>query len=296
MKRLLFSLSIALFVAMAIPTNAQNIIDAEEDNETPHFYKKGIAQGKKAIPFEFLRESDVVWETAIWRTIDFREKFNQFFFFPTEKDRNSQGRQNLANLLYEAVSSGEIEVYEDDELKIPLEWDKLYNQLNKVDTIMVPGEVDEYGDQITPDTEKIVTTEFEAINYETIRIKEYWYIDKEDTRQKVRLWGLALVENYCKERDGELSCQPLERFWVPMDDMRVRNVLVKVNAYDENNNSLERSYDEIFLSRYFDSFITRESNIHNRKVSDYLTGLEAIVESQNIEEKIFNIESDMWEY
>ena len=34
----------------------------------------------------------------------------------------------------------------------------------------------------------------------------------------------------------------------------------------------------------------------NRPISAYLTGTDAILESQAIEEEIFDIESDMWEY
>ena len=202
----------------------------------------------------------------------------------------------MANTIYTAIANGDIEVFEDDELKIPLDWETLNNKINKIDTIPIPGEVDEWGDQITPDRDSIVALGFESADYESIKLKEYWYIDKEDSRQKVRIWAMALVFNSCKERDGELECMPIDRFWVPMNDMRVRNVLVKQNAYDENNNSLERSYDEIFLSRFFDSYIIRETNRHNRAVNDYVTGMDALVESQNIEEKIFNIESDMWEY
>ena len=81
-----------------------------------------------------------------------------------------------------------------------------------------------------------------------------------------------------------------------MNDMRVRNALVKVYAYDPNNTHAERSYDDIFVQRYFDSFIYRESNTPNREIASYLTGTDAILESQYIESKIFDIESDMWEY
>ena len=81
-----------------------------------------------------------------------------------------------------------------------------------------------------------------------------------------------------------------------MDDMRVRNLLVNANAYDENNDVRGRSYDDIFIQRYFDSYIVRESNTQNRKLEDYLTGEDAILQSQIIEDKIFDIESDMWEY
>lgn len=298
MKKVLLGLSLIIFAVSTLTVNAQNIIDAEDDNNFDNFYSKSLAQTKSAMPYAHLRESDVIWESAIWRTIDFREKFNQFFYFPKEtaKDGGSQKRINLANTIYDAIVNGEITVYEDDELKIPLDGDNLLNRLNRLDTITVAGEEDEYGDMITEDHDSVISINFNANDYFSIHLKEYWYIDKQDTRQKVRITGLALVFNSCKERMGEMECNDIEQFWVPMDDMRVRNVLAKHNAYDEYNNALERSYDEIFVSRFFDSFITRESNRFNRNIQSYLTGEDAILESQNIEEKIFDIESDMWEY
>jgi len=85
-------------------------------------------------------------------------------------------------------------------------------------------------------------------------------------------------------------------FWIPMNDMRVRNALVRMPAYDENNSRITRSYDDIFIERFFDSYVDRVSNRMNRTIASYLTGTDAILESQRIEEEIFNIESDMWEY
>ena len=85
-------------------------------------------------------------------------------------------------------------------------------------------------------------------------------------------------------------------FCIPMNDMRVRQMLVNANAFDENNIVAERSYDDVFIQRYFDSYVVRESNKYNREISKYLTGQDAILESQMIENKIYEIESDMWEY
>ena len=62
------------------------------------------------------------------------------------------------------------------------------------------------------------------------------------------------------------------------------------------NDVAERSYDDVFIQRYFDSYVTRESNKFNRKITDYLTGEDAMLESQLIEERIYDIENDMWEY
>lgn len=294
MKRILLSLGLFIFAVGAMTCNAQTIIDAEEESNFNNFYEKTLTPGRKAIPYQFLRENDVVWETAVWRTIDFREKFNQFFYFPTDPEKNTQGRSNLINLLMKAIANGDIEVYEDDDLKVPKDYTALMSGLTQSSTMHI-AEYDEWGDEMEG-RDTVITSEFEPQEVYKCNIKEFWYIDKQDTRQKVRIVGLTMYYNYCKDRDGERQCDPIKMFCVPMDDMRVRNVLVKTKAYDENNSHAERTYDDIFIDRFFDSYVTRESNRFNREISNYLTGTDAIVESQMIEDKVFDIESDMWEY
>lgn len=292
MKKVL--LSILAIAAFAITGNAQNIIDAEEGQNPNDFYQKGLVVGKRAMPYPALRESDVIWEMVVWRRIDFNEHFNQFFYFPVDQEKNTQGRINLVNLIMNAASNGEIDVYEDDDMKVPQEWEKALAFLQGKQLKVSYGEEDEFGDiEETMDT---IPEEFDPATVKLAQLKEKWYIDKQDTRQKVRITGLTLVYNYCKDRDGERVCDNVEMFWVPMDDMRVRNALVKVLAYDEHNSHAERSYDDIFIDRYFDSFCYRETNVMNRPISAYLTGTDAILESQAIEAEIFDIESDMWEY
>ena len=160
--------------------------------------------------------------------------------------------------------------------------------------------VDEYGNPVYDDeTDEIKkrsvvkTRSFDSTSAVKIKLKEKWYIDKQDTRQKVRIVGLSFYyqkENAAGERNYTWS------WWIPMDDMRVRQVFVNANAYDDNNDVVERSYDDIFIQRYFDSYIIRESNVYNRSIAEYVADLDAVIESQRIEEKIFDIESDMWEY
>ena len=101
MKKVLFS--IFTIAAFAFAGNAQSVIDAEEGRNPNDFYQQGIVVGKKAMPYPFLRESDVVWKTTIWRQIDFNESFNQFFYFPFETEKNTQGRINLVNLIINAL-------------------------------------------------------------------------------------------------------------------------------------------------------------------------------------------------
>lgn len=298
MKKVLLGLSLMMLALGGMTVNAQNILDPEDENNLSNFYTRKITMSKKAIPYPALRESDVLWETCIWRTIDFREKFNQFFYFPKGEDslNNNQGRINLAYLIYRSAANGEFEIFEDDELKIPVDWENMYKKLNKADSTTTDPVYDEYGEIIEDGHDTVKYKSFTSDDYYKIHLKEFWYIDSKDTRMKVRIVSLALVDENCKEIDGDMECNPTIRFWIPMNDMRVRNIFAKTNAYDLYNNNAERSYDEIFISRYFDSFVTRETNTHNRAIHDYLTGEDSQLEAQSIEERIFDIESDMWEY
>lgn len=302
MKKLLFCLALMAVAFGNASVNAQNIIDAEDDNNFTNYYEKTIFKGRKAIPYPYLRESDVVWETAIWRSVDFREKFNQFFYFPTSTDENVQGRINLTNAILKAWEAGDIEAYEDDDLKVGTDYAKALGKLVRTTSSKEMATDEETGEMYETGEYIFDTTPFDPSNVFGIRLKEFWYIEKNDTRQKVRIVALALMANFCKERGGgegeepEMVCDNRVVAWFPMNDMRVRNILVKANCYDENNINAERSYDDIFVERYFDSYVLRESNRFNRTIASYTVGEDAILLSQEIENKIFDIESDMWEY
>lgn len=298
MKKVLISLlaTMACFSA----ANAQSIIDADDQRNPNDFYVKVSSTGKKAMPYPAVRESDVVWEMVVWRDIDLNEKFNQFFYYPVDDEKDTQGRVNLVNLLVKAVENGEIPAFETDDMDKEFDPTEAMRQLAGEAYTKEVEATDEQGNQIWDDetgealmVTKTFTRSFKKESAKKLHIKEKWYIDKQDSRQKVRI--LALSFDYLKENVNNEEV-PATSFWIPMDDMRVRNVLVNANAYDENNDVRGRSYDDIFIQRYFDSYIVRESNTQNRKLEDYLTGEDAILQSQIIEDKIFDIESDMWEY
>lgn len=298
MKKVLFYVLAVL--AYCTTANAQSIIDADDQSNPNDFYTKVSTTGKKPMPYPPVRQSDVIWEKVVWREIDFNERFNQFFYFPTNDSVNSQGRTNLVSLILRAVKNGEISnVYDDDDMKAPKDPAKAISDLAGEPIERERPKVDADGQTIfdedgEPEMEKwLQERTFDITTATKIRIKERWYIDKQDSRQKVRILGLAF------EYDKELASGNTARnwsFWIPMNDMAVRNVLVNADAFDENNDVVENFYDDVFIARYFDSYIIRTSNIHNRSISDYLVGEDAILEAQKLEEEIYDIESDMWEY
>ena len=50
------------------------------DGEVGHFYERHTTKEREGLAVPFVRESDVVWEQTVWRTIDIREKFNHYFY------------------------------------------------------------------------------------------------------------------------------------------------------------------------------------------------------------------------
>lgn len=74
-------------------------------------------------------------------------------------------------------------------------------------------------------------------------------------------------------------------------------MLANTEVYNFKNDAQRRSYDDIFLKRMFSSYIIKESNVYGlRTISQYTTGDEALRESDNLKDKIFDYEEDMWEY
>ena len=46
---------------------------------------------KKVVPYEYVREADVVWSKRVWRVIDLREKFNHPLYYPLDDIREGVG-------------------------------------------------------------------------------------------------------------------------------------------------------------------------------------------------------------
>lgn len=286
-SRCLFMLS--LLVVAAVPACAQE----GQEVYGNYYTRKSLIEGQEAEELTFVRESDVVWETRIWRTIDLRERFNQIFYYPTEPE-GSMGRKNLAYVLWDAVMNNEIQIYEDDEFKIPIDNAVFVERYTRADTIVleIVDENEEYEYETI-----LVPKEFNSEEIYQYRLKEAWYIGKQTTEQEVRILGMTMVKDLFKERDGEKDyIGTVELFWIPMQSRQVRNMLARHEAYVEDNIANLPSWLAIFKQRRFNSFITRETNRFNRTIGSYLTGIDAIMEAEDIENKLLDISIDMWEY
>lgn len=278
---------------MTLTAGAQNTDEPSAD----HFYPQHLEKDRLPLPFPHLRESDIVWSTMIWKTIDLNELFNQFFYYPTDNPDPS-GKKCLAYILWDALAESEIPIYEDDELKIPIDNETFVRRYTKPDTILLEiGYDDDYNEEYQT---IIRPNEFDAVEIYQYSLREAWFIGRQETRQDSRRLALApLKQSYHKfaNTEEEIYLGRLPVFWVPMQNPSVRRLLARHTAYTNDNNLVgQPSWDWVFINQRYSAYISRESNIYSRAISSYLTGEDAIEEAALIEEKLYDIENDLWDY
>lgn len=277
---------------LAFPAAGQSVDRNPED-----FHVQQPQGHSKPIPYPFIREDDIVWSTTLWKNIDCNELFNQFFYFPSD-EYITFGKKSLAYILWDAMAAGEIPIYEDDALKIPLDNKAFVERYTRADTILLEIGYDDDDNELY---ETVIKPRFfdgsEVFEY---ALREVWFIGRQDTRQDSRRIALApLKETYRVVGGGvpDIYLGRIPIFWIPMQNPRVRNLLVQYTAYIDPNNMVKQpSWDWVFINQHYNAYLTRESNIYDRSISTYSFGHDAIREAERIEDKVFDIENEMWEY
>ena len=256
------------------------------------FYKKKTSLERKPAPLPGVREADVVWSKTIWRIVDLREKMNQPFYYPT---REIQGRNNLVNLLLKGIENQEFPAFDatqdDDEFKVPISYDQVKQQFG------ASAKTTQRRNFETGALEDVtVQQEMRTEEVKQLMVKELWYFDKQKSTMQVRILGICPIRLYY--RDEDVAQEVILRkklFWVRYPE--IRTLLAKNEALNSYNSSRNLSFDDVLLTRKFDSYIIKEENIYNnRSIDQYASGEYAAKESDRIKTAIFNYEQDLWEY
>ncbi|HXH19238.1 MAG TPA: gliding motility protein GldN [Chitinophagales bacterium] len=243
-------------------------------------YDKITLEERQIVPYDHIREADVFWAKRIWRVIDTREKMNLSFKYQ---------KQFLVNILRDHAIEGSITVYDpiNDQFTKPLTPEEVAKiGVGEPDTIRVI-------DPVTLEEKVEVTKpEFDPQKVTKFRLKEDWVFDEETSTLVVRILGVApVMEDYSS--DGSYRGDKV-LFWAYYPELRP--VLAKYQVFNNQNDAVTTSWEDIFEMRYFSSYIYKESNVHDRRVQDYVTGVDALIESDNIKNKIFLFEHDLWNY
>ena len=262
-------------------------VDAQITNSA---YQMNDISQKRPMPLPSVREADVFWSKKIWRIVDLREKMNLPLYFPTTE---MDGRMNLISLLLEGIKSGQITPFDarlDDDFKVPMTFEQVQEAFGADAT------TEETIDFDTGERKTVtIQGEIRMNEIKQYMIKEEWYFDKQSSSLNVRILGICPIREYSRAEDPSGQVLRQKIFWVYYPE--VRNLLATNLVLNPYNHAQSMSFDDLFIKRFFNSYVVQESNVYNnREISAYLTGRNAMLESKRIEEEIFNFEQDLWEY
>jgi len=309
MKTKLLILSIAILPLFLSSQDQEGVLEPPPTDLINGAFSKDHNQSKdEAYEYPEISEKDIVWSTTIWREIDLRQKINHHFYYPSisERDHLNPEQMSLIDVVMESIQEGgmfynptlrvfraEQNAKADNEFKYGLLTQEEKNSLGEGE-IFVSDSFDVYGDLVFDrDGNKLQSiTEAAAFDRTLVKrwkIKEEWFFDKHRSVMDVRIVGLCPVVEIPDEQREE------DMFWLYFPDYRTLLAKTKVANFTKNN-AQQRSYLGIFEKRMFGSRVLQESNIMNRSISDYMVGLDALLESEKIKKNLHDFEQDLWEY
>jgi gliding motility associated protien GldN len=282
MRKLIIA-TITLSMLISLGAVSQIINEAPVDGLFP---EESWSINKKPIPYPTIRKADAMWAKRIWREIDFRQKFNQKFYYPVDSQAN--WKSFIMVLLDALKEGGQMTAYEisnTDELLVPITYNEIVGKqtdtIHRVNRRPYPP-YEEY--------DTLIITSFDPSKVMRLRIKEDWYFDKQRSQMMVRI--IAVCPVLIVERDGQEQTSPM--FWVSYAE--ARDVFAQALVFNEFNSAMRLTYDELFWKRLFDSYIYKEQNVYDRRINAYATGVDALLESERVKTEMFRFEEDLWQY
>jgi len=199
----------------------------------------------------------------------------------------------LSSLLLNGIENGQITPYDasfDDDFNVPMTFAQVKESFGAQAT-----QVEKTNFDTGERTMVTVQGEIRPNDIKQYMIKEEWYFDKQTSTLNVRIIGICPIREFVRAGDASGEVQRQKLFWVYYPE--IRPLLATNLVLNPYNEARQMSFDDVFIKRFFNSYIVQESNIlNNREISSYLVGKDAMLESKAIEDKIFNFEQDLWEY
>jgi gliding motility associated protien GldN len=278
-------------IPIVVDTSGVINSDVKKSLRNDNAVDKSSLNARTPLPYEHLRADDALFAEKVWRELDLREKMNKVFIYEAESDN---GSQIFVNILLKAVNSGEVTAFSDERFTTPMTVGEIQQ--------LTQGSADTSAQVDPNDPSKVLRyvvtrASFDPKTVVKLRVKEEWVFDREASRYFCRILGIAPLKSQFfpngQERPGSTPM-----FWVYYPDMRP--ILTKYEVYNPKNMGNSRmTWEELFESRMFSSYIVKSTldNPGNRVIRTYIKDpILALLEGENIKEKIFNYEQDLWSY
>jgi gliding motility associated protien GldN len=252
-----------------------------------------MLKDRTPLPYENLRADDAMYRHKIWREIDTREKINLPFKYAADENN---GNQRFISILFKAIQDSAVTVFDpiDDRFTTPLTRADIVRSMAG-EPVIVPV-YDSLGNVIRYDT---TSRDIVLDSFYKFRIKEEVIFDKESSRLFWRILGIAPVMNVYTTQ-GNQYVGTKELFWVYYPDMRP--IFSKYDVYNGKNYGARMSWEDLFEGRMFYGRIIKSTidNPYDRFIEQYPgllnKGILQLLEGENIKDKIFNYEQDLWAY
>lgn len=242
-------------------------------------YDRYIYKEKLPLAYDFVHEKDVMWEKRVWREIDTRVKQNHHFVAP---------QSNLATVLLDAAKKGDITAYSvwNDNFTQPLTCKQVQEICAQTDTVYT------FNPTTFQEEMQIVVNVLDVNDIKKYRVKEVWFFDEETSKMNVRILGIAPIMDVYDNAGNFLHAGPM--FWLYYPELRP--ILAQTESFNELNDAMRMSWDDVFEARFFDSHIVKVSNVHDDRLQDKYSGIDILLAADKVKQEIFNFEHDLWEY
>lgn len=253
-------------------------ITTESDFKTDIVEHRLITESR-LLPYADPREADVPWSKKLWRVIDTRQLMNSSFSYRPAP---------LVSILLDELENGNIIAFVDETFEQTQSYEDVIEKLNLLDTIRM----------VDPETQTEtwvpVENEFNPDMIKKYRISEVWYFDKQASRMKVRVLGISPIRDVLNDAGEFLREEPM--FWVNFN--QARRHMNNHAVYNTGNDSPTMTWSDMFDARRFGSFIYKETNVTDDRLDLVFKDdpIQMLYKSQEIEERLFNLEQDFWSY
>ncbi len=258
-------------------------------NDMP--YEEIHSKLDKPMPYQYVREADVMWSRIIWRRIELSEKMNHILALPAEPAR---GSMSLIDIILDGIHTKGLTAYNASAQDAGAEFNIIMTE-EDVHTKMGKKSQEEVVETLEGWDTVVVDNPYESTQISSYLLKELWFFDKQRSVLEVRIIGMCPIRKYYREDDYNQE-RPLftKVFWIKYSEFRA--LFAKSPVYGQYTDVKNITYDDIFQKRFFSSYIIMESNPYRREINSYGSGLETLLEADRIKNEIFNKEQDLWEY
>ena len=267
-----------------------NILNAKDPSEIGKKTPEQIENdNNKFLEYGFIDDRDILWSKIVYEKIDLSERINFPLLYPTNDLLYKDERKSLWRIIKEAImKDSTLTVYDSNNPNFK----NIYTREEALRKISSKKDIEG----------QVAVEKVESADIRSYNIKGIWYFDKRMGEMKYRLLGICPVgrdinavvdSNSSNEKDIENTTL----FWLWYPD--IRSILHREKVFNDQNNALRITFDQLLIARRFNSIIYKVDNVHeDRPIKDYLPKdpFLQLMESNRIKEEIRNFEQDMWNY